>query len=97
MSDLVGNPEDRFSQNKAQLQVMLNDGEFYVSYEDMPAKVKQNYPETLFPLPDTEAADWGSDMWYVPLQNNYDYCTAITTSLHLAYSKKRGNMGLMLR
>ena len=68
MSDLVGNPEDRFSQNEAQLQVMLNDGEFYVSYEDMPAKVKQNYPETLFPLPDTEAADWGSDMWYVPLQ-----------------------------
>ena len=45
------------------LQVMLNDGEFYANYEDMPAKHKRHFTESLFPLPEQEMKDLGVEMW----------------------------------
>lgn len=63
-------------------RIMLNDGEFYTSYEDMPEKCKDKFPETLFPLPEKEAQELGVDMCMRVVPNDNDttgfFCALIT-------------------
>lgn len=74
-------------------RIMLNDGEFYTSHDDMPEKFKKNFPETLFPLPEKEAQDLGIDMCMRVVPNDNDttgfFCALITKVTELPWVKKK--------